>query len=207
MNTNHLYRSVAKIKVQGYTLYEMIIVLSVIGVLTAAAFPMVYSSILLHNQDVTVQQLKSIVKSAQEEATRGSGASIIICAAEYSTSNGTNTYLNDCASDNSWSEGILAFTDLNSDGNYATGERIKALRFDSGATVSAVTFPGSVALNRIYALPSGLLSDANNNEAWLFTVSQTKYGQSQNITLLLNNYGYFCRQSYVGQDNGSTKGC
>jgi Tfp pilus assembly protein FimT len=207
MNANHLCVSIAKSKTLGYTIYEMVITLSIIGVLLAAALPIVYSSVLVHNQDVTVLQLKALVKFAQEEAVRGSGASLIICAAEYDTNNGNNSYLNSCASGNSWSEGILTYADLNSNGSYNSTERLKALRFDGGATVSAATSPSGTALNQLIVLPSGLLSDANSNEAWTFTISQSKFGQSQSVTLLLNNYGYFCVQSYTGQNNGSTALC
>jgi Tfp pilus assembly protein FimT len=207
MNTNHFRLSITKSKSLGYTIYEMVITLSIIGVLVAASLPIVYSSVLVHNQDATVLQLKALVKFAQEEAVRGSGASLIICAAEYDTNNGTNSYLNGCASGNSWSEGILTYTDLDSNGSYNSGERLKALRFDGGATISAATSPGGTALNQLIALPSGLLSDANSNEAWTFTISQSKFGQTQSVTLLLNNYGYFCVQSYTGQNNGSTALC
>ena len=207
MNTNHFRSSIIKSKALGYTIYEMVVTLSIIGVLVASALPMVYSSVLVHNQDITVLQLKALVKFAQEEAVRGSGASLIICAAEYNTNNGSNSYLNDCASGNSWSEGILTYIDLDSSGGYNSGERLKALRFDGGATISAATSPGGTALNRLIVLPSGLLSDANNNEAWTFTISQSKFGQSQSVTLLLNNYGYFCVQSHTGQNNGSTALC
>ncbi len=207
MNANHLCSSIAKSKTLGYTIYEMVITLSIIGILLAAALPIVYSSVLVHNQDVTVLQLKALVKFAQEEAVRGSGASLIICAAEYDTNNGNNSYLNSCASGNSWSEGILTYVDLNSNGNYNSTERLKALRFDGGATVSAATSPDGVALNKLIVLPSGLLSNVNSNEAWTFTISQSKFGQTQSVTLLLNNYGYFCVQSYTGQNNGSTALC
>lgn len=207
MNTNHFRLTSPKSKVLGYTIYEMVVTVSIIGVLVAAALPIVYSSVLVHNQDTTVLQLKALVKFAQEEAVRGSGASLIICAAEYDTNNGSNSYLNDCASGNSWSEGVLAYIDLDSSGGYNSGERLKALRFDGGATVSAATSPGGAALNRLTVLPNGLLTDASNNEAWTFTISQSKFGQTQSVTLLLNNYGYFCVQSYTGQNNGSTALC
>lgn len=207
MNTNHFRLTSPKSKVLGYTIYEMVVTVSIIGILVAAALPIVYSSVLVHNQDTTVLQLKALVKFAQEEAVRGSGASLIICAAEYDTNNGTNSYLNGCASGNSWSEGILTYVDLNSNGSYNSTERLKALRFDGGATVSAATSPGGTALNRLTVLPNGLLTDASNNEAWTFTISQSKFGQTQSVTLLLNNYGYFCVQSYTGQNNGSTALC
>ena len=141
MNTNHFRLTSPKSKVLGYTIYEMVVTVSIIGILVAAALPIVYSSVLVHNQDTTVLQLKALVKFAQEEAVRGSGASLIICAAEYDTNNGTNSYLNGCASGNSWSEGILTYVDLNSNGSYNSTERLKALRFDGGATVSAATSP------------------------------------------------------------------
>lgn len=207
MNTNQLRLSITKSKSLGYTIYEMVITLSIIGILVAASLPIVYSSVLVHNQDTTVLQLKALVRFAQEEAVRGSGTSLIICAAEYNTSNGTNSYLNDCATGNSWSEGVLTYADLDSSGSYNSGERIKALRFDGGATVSAATSPGGTALNRLTVLPTGLLTDASSNEAWTFTISQSKFGQTQSVTLLLNNYGYFCVQSYTGQNNGSTALC
>lgn len=207
MNTNHFRLTSPKSKVLGYTIYEMVVTVSIIGILVAAALPIVYSSVLVHNQDATVLQLKALVKFAQEEAVRGSGASLVICAAEYDTNNGSNSYLNDCASGNSWSEGVLAYIDLDSSSGYNSGERLKALRFDGGATVSAATSPGGAALNRLTVLPNGLLTDASNNEAWTFTISQSKFGQTQSVTLLLNNYGYFCVQSYTGQNNGSTALC
>lgn len=207
MNTNHLRLSIAKSKSLGYTIYEMVVTLSIIGVLVASALPMVYSSVLVHNQDVTVLQLKALVKFAQEEAVRGSGTSLIICAAEYDTNNGTNSYLNGCASGNSWSEGVLTYADLNLNGSYNSAERLKALRFDGGATVSAATSLGGAAINQLTVLPTGLITDASSNEAWTFTISQSKFGQTQSVTLLLNNYGYFCVQSYTGQNNGSTALC
>ena len=65
--------------------------------------------------------------------------------------------MNDCASGDSWSEGILTYIDLDSSGGYNSGERLKALRFDGGATVSAATSPGGAAINRLTVLPTGLL--------------------------------------------------
>lgn len=185
----------------------MVITLSIIGILVAASLPIVYSSVLVHNQDATVLQLKALIKFAQEEAVRGSGSSLIICAAEYDTNNGATSYLNDCASGNSWSEGVLAYTDLNSNGSYNTAERLKALRFDGGATISAAASPGGTAINQLTVLPTGLITDASSNEAWTFTISQSKFGQTQSVTLLLNNYGYFCVQSYTGDNNGGTALC
>lgn len=207
MNTNHLRSSTTKSKPLGYTIYEMVITLSIIGILVAASLPIVYSSVLVHNQDATVLQLKALIKFAQEEAVRGSGSSLIICAAEYDTNNGATSYLNDCASGNSWSEGVLAYTDLNSNGSYNTAERLKALRFDGGATISAAASPGGTAINQLTVLPTGLITDASSNEAWTFTISQSKFGQTQSVTLLLNNYGYFCVQSYTGDNNGGTALC
>lgn len=166
---------------QGFNLYEMLAVLSIVAIMLSLAIPLITHQLLARNNEETALQFQSVFKNAQEEALRRN-AGVAVCAANYSS----NNYLtsNGCIGTNDWSEGILSYIDLNRDNGYDSGERIQSLQFTQGVTVS-----GSVAV--LYVDSNGEISDASGNDNWTFNLSQSRFGISVTTKVKLNSIGYF----------------
>lgn len=173
---------------RGFSLYELVAVLTIIGIGLSMALPVISSQILRRNNEATYLQLKSTIKFAQSEAIR-MNSPVNICAAQFNTtSSGANTYLNDC-DNSSWNEGVLAYTDLDADNVYDSGERIRASRFDYNTTITATNASGS-SLVLFTFNNNGQISTANT--PFQFTISQSKFGTTYTRNVCLNSYGYVC---------------
>lgn len=166
----------------GYSLYEMVVVLAIIGILLTMSLPLIYRQLLLRNNETTTLRLESVFKTAQEEAMRR-GASLVVCSANYNvngylTTNGCQGVTTD------WSEGALAYIDLNNSTDYDSSERIKVLRFADGVTVAT-------SVESFGFTNAGQIFDKTGADSWIFYLSQSRFGTTVATKLRLNSYGYF----------------
>ena len=175
---------------QGFSLYELVAVLIIIGVALGVSLPLIANQILRRDNEAIYLQLKAAIKFAQSEAIRMNSA-INICAAQFDTdSNGNNSYLsNNACTNSSWAEGVLAYADLDGDSAYDSGERVRALRFDYAATITAAD-SNSSSLSQFLFESNGQISTANT--PFTFTITQSKFGITYTRNVCLNNYGYVC---------------
>jgi prepilin-type N-terminal cleavage/methylation domain-containing protein len=175
-------RKTMKRSKSGYSLYEMIVVLAIVGILLTMSLPLIYKQLLLNNNETTALRLQAVFKTAQEEAMRR-GAPLVVCSANYNGNNILTT--NGClGSTTDWSEGALAYIDLNSSTNYDSGERINAIRFADDVTVTT-------SVESFGFTSSGQLFDKTGAETWEFRLTQSRFGATVDTKLKLNNYGYF----------------
>ncbi len=174
----------------GFSLYELIAVLTIIGIALAMSLPQMYRQVMRRNNEATYLQFKAILKHAQAEAFRR-GAPITVCAASFFTnSSGNHTYLgNNTCNGQNWNEGVLVLRDLNQNGSYNTGERIRAYRFDADVSITATTSVNAGVSSFIIA-SNGQIATANT--PFSFTFSQSKYGMSYTRKICVNSYGNVC---------------
>lgn len=185
---------------RGFSLYELVAVLTIIGIGLSMALPVISSQILRRNNEALYFQLKTAVKFAQSEAIRTNTA-ITICAAQFDTDSGGNhSYLsNNACTNTSWAEGVLTYVDLNANGSYDSGERVRALRFDYTATITGADSNGT-GITRFLFESNGQISTANT--PFTFTITQSKFGTTYTRNVCLNSYGYVCIKN-----EGDTSAC
>jgi type IV fimbrial biogenesis protein FimT len=116
----------------GYTLGELLITMSIVGILASVAVPGM-QNIVLNNSRVSVSNdmAYSMQLARSEAITRNQR--VVVCASE----NGST-----CASDLDWTDGWIAFNDANTDG--APGGTGEAILLHStgtdGINITPVTF-------------------------------------------------------------------
>lgn len=97
-------------KVKGFTVIELMIVVSVIGILLAVGLPGLQDTIVRVSINTHIKTLVSSLNFARSEAIKR-GALVSVCASASGT---------DCAAD-SWGDGWLIFVDNNGDADGAAG--------------------------------------------------------------------------------------
>lgn len=179
----------------GYTLFEILTVLSIIAIVMQLSIPLISQQIFKQRFSAVFIKLQSMVKLAQIEAIRRN-SSLIICAATFNKRSTDDLYatLHKCRPRNDWSLGALVFIDLQETNDYtgSSHERIVAFRFDNYVSVKT-------DFRRLIIDDSGRIrSQDGNKNLWQFQLSQNKFGLSATQTLKLNGYGYLC---VVGEGN------
>jgi type IV fimbrial biogenesis protein FimT len=132
----------------GYTLTELLVVVAIVGIMTAAAVPNFTQMMQKQKVDSQVSALVSAMRSARAEAVKR-GQQVTLCA-----TNNPNDNLPVCAIGNpDWSRGWVVFVD--------NGPNLRTL--DPGETIVSVqqAFDGSgvitnAAWSSMVFLPSGL---------------------------------------------------
>lgn len=179
----------------GFTIWELVVVMVIVVVLSRLAIPAFSSSTQQRRSEVIAAQLQDIIQYSRAEAIRR-GVVITLCGANYTT----NKTLYGCQSGsntNNWSEGVLSYIDRDINSSYNSGERIKVARFDS-ETLSAAMISSPVV--SLMVNPDSSLSDLNNAESWVFTITQLINGVSQVSKVKLNKFGNssFCKVGVSG---------
>jgi type IV fimbrial biogenesis protein FimT len=122
-------------RLAGYTLGELLITMSIVGILASVAVPGM-QNVVLNNRRVSVSNdmAYSIQLARSEAITRNQR--VIVCASE----NGST-----CASASDWTDGWIAFNDANGDkAPGGTGESILLHSTGTGGiTITPVTFTDS----------------------------------------------------------------
>ena len=187
-----------KIYCRGFTLYEMVVVLSMMALLLSLAVPSIASALLRHNNTLSYLKFVAALRYAQEEALRRE-VPLVVCAVNYNL----NAILYNCLStDNQrcqgWSCGSLSYLDLDHRGEYlpnAANQRVNATHLDHGVTITGVALPSGVVVRQLLISPDGLISDRNQSYSWRFSFSQTLFSHHLCTQSYLNRYGVFVPES------------
>jgi len=122
---------------RGFTLLELMIVVTLLAIVSSIGVPMLRDVILNNRQVATVNELVTAMQMARSEAiTRNIGwpAAVSIC--------GSNTRTN-CAGD--WSDGWIVFVDNNGNGGFDAGDEV-IRAFEAAAALDI--FGGAVSYRR-----------------------------------------------------------
>ncbi len=172
----------------GYSLYEFIIVISIISVIMSFTMPGIYSQLISHNLNSTFVQLDSAFRYAREEAVRRNSSNILICPLSVNV-NGIISGDNCGGNDGAWSSGVITFIDADNSGTYVSGERIQALIFENDVVVTITNSGANLNLLRLNS--SGQISNVSANSLLTVNIQQSRYGICRYSQYSLNIYGSF----------------
>jgi type IV fimbrial biogenesis protein FimT len=140
----------------GFTLLELMVTVTILGILVALAVPM-FRETILNNRIVTQNnEFISGLNFARSEAIKRSDT-VSVCA----SSNGTS-----CSASTSWSTGWIVFTDLNADGAVNAG--IDTVLQVAPATTNGITI-SSPTFTYVRYTSSGMLNGTAGNFSLLKT--------------------------------------
>lgn len=136
----------------GFTLIELMVVVALVGILTAIATPSFVSLIQSNRVSAEVNAFVGDLEFARSEAIK-QGVPVSLCA----SSTG-----NSCLGTNSWQSGWIVFSDLDGSGTVTTGDVVLRKRpgwsggdtFSAAPSITAVTFSRDGFANLPVASPA-----------------------------------------------------
>lgn len=187
----HKQPLVGTTKIEGFTLIELIITLTIMGILTALAAPGMSNFIKDQRLSGQINDFVGDLNFARSEAIKRS-ANITICKQE---STSTAPLCNTAAA-TPWSAGRVIFIDSDGNGQIASSEMVLRNRqaLDGNNTLVSVTDttedltkPTHNAQNRIVYASTGLTTIKSGNEA-SFRFCDSR-GKDKAVTVLINSTG------------------
>jgi type IV fimbrial biogenesis protein FimT len=149
----------------GYTMMELVMVVSLVGILAAIAIPGFRYVTVSNRIAGEVNGLLGDLQFARSEAVK-EGQTVTVC----SSANGTS-----CAGSPNWQIGWIVFLDTNGDKQVQAGEAVVRVQpaFSSTDTFVAGSALNAVTFNRLGYAPTGSptpininLHDSTNNTNW-----------------------------------------
>jgi len=135
----------------GFSIIELLVVISVLGLLSALAIPGFRDLMARYQTSTVANEIVGVLTSARMESIRRGGSVVI-----QKKTTGTNS----CSTNQEWSCGLILWTDTNHNGILDVGEQLKELdiparvvvRNMSGSSPSSMTFNRWGNANGINAL-------------------------------------------------------
>jgi len=157
-------------KENGFTLIELIITLTVVGILTAIAVPALRQFVESSRLTTATNDFIGDLSLARIEAMkRGTVSQTVVCA----SSNGTS-----CTTGSTWQDGWIVFVDADASGNFNTGDTGLKIHEALPASLTATTNPaGTITLTfngmgyLVTSLSSLQFTSANNNQQRVICLS------------------------------------
>lgn len=146
-------------KITGFTLIELIITITIAGILIALAAPAMRSFVLDQRLTTQANEFIADLNYARSEAIRR-GTSVAICR------QGGTPASPSCNSSASWGGGRIVFVDNNGNGTIDTGDAVLRVResLDGNNTMDVI---GSVSLDNIVIANTGQTTIETGQEAAL----------------------------------------
>jgi type IV fimbrial biogenesis protein FimT len=136
----------------GFTLLELLIVLSIVGVLLVAAVPTISNVIDGNKVSAESRKMMSTIAFSRSEAVKRN-TFVTVCKSSNASSCETGT-------DADWHDGWLVFADINNDGALDSGEEV--VKRINSTSAGVVINAGSTIANRFTYRPAGSISNAGS---------------------------------------------
>jgi type IV fimbrial biogenesis protein FimT len=135
----------------GFTVTELVVVLVIVGILTAIGTPTFKYVTASNRISGEVNALLGDMQFARSEAIKN-GATVSICTG---TSTGTGSTSGTCTQSTSWQGGWIVFLDLNGNGQFGTGDTVLRTQpaFTGSDTFTAPANFYSITYNRMGYAP------------------------------------------------------
>ena len=128
-------------KLTGFSLIELLVVISILGVLSALAAPSFTDMLARYRNNTVADEIVNVIASARMEAIRRGGDVVI---------QKKTTGANSCSTDQEWSCGLILWADTNRNNTQDAGELLKELDVPSNVAVRNMSglSPASMTFNR-----------------------------------------------------------
>lgn len=158
-------------KIKGYSLIELLIVISIVGILAALSAPSFQDTIEASNTNSQIKVMLTTLNLARSEAIKR-GQDVSICASDDGA---------DCTAD-TWSDGWLVFVDNNGDadgdaGSVDAGDEIIRV-YDSLGAASTMTFTTD-----LFAYNSLGFSATGGNQTFLLCPASGNAANARSIAI------------------------
>ncbi len=120
-------------RTKGFTLIELVIVLTIVGIIAAMAVPSFTTVIANNRLAATSNDLIGLLNYARAEAVK---QGVVVRVAPVDNSN-------------NWNNGVAAFIDANGDNNYQASEGLRLMDAAPGAVTVTVTFDAASPSNLV----------------------------------------------------------
>jgi len=129
-----------KIRSQGMTLIELMVAISIVGILAMIAIPSFRQFTAENRSIAATNDLVTALNVARSEALRRSGNTVVCTSSDQAT----------CSGSTNWADGWIVFSDRNRNDAVDANELLQAWSaVGNGFTIGATTVNAGAAVNRV----------------------------------------------------------
>ncbi len=150
---------------QGFTLIELMVTITLIGIFAAMALPALGDIAARHRVKSSARNMASAFSFARQEAVR-QNVPVMVCPAEIRV----DGKVNGCQANGDWTEGTLVFADRDGNRAYSANEQIRLSLNKQNITVNMNVMSFALAINNnpthlFVFYPNGNFGQASANAA------------------------------------------